>query len=418
MTKNSSILAKEPTQSFVPGLLITFLKEKGYGDKESSKTQYNKSAKEAYLKLSPQDQAEIFSEFYNKYNAKTESGQLIYPEEKQTIDKEIIQHDGVNAEEIPQPPRTQAESKSWYELMQNSLYSSLATFGTLALGAEFLSGAAADDPTRGSTYPTLNPTFRPTFVPTTFPPSVNPTFVPSQAPSFSSVPTIISSILTTIQDTYNATYNSTSNSTFPSLSPSSSPSLFAVADQGHHDRESDWDGIVDKLEYWGKYHPVALAGVVVGASIVLVGGCCIGYMCCKNQGQQKVAAEEQRLSDSEIGNGQQKVAAEEQRLSDPEIGNGQTVIPEVTGTDRVKTFNLSGIVDQNANVTQRGVKSDHNSRRHLQAKNGQLFSGNDTYVLPQQNIRSGGGRGVRNQRNRASEKLDTAGPFGGLGGGR
>ena len=79
------ISAKEPPQSFVPGLLITFLKEKGYGDSKGSKTHYNQSAKEDYLNLKPEEQAEIFAEFYSKCSARDESGALIDQDKKKEL---------------------------------------------------------------------------------------------------------------------------------------------------------------------------------------------------------------------------------------------------------------------------------------------------------------------------------------------
>ncbi len=224
------ISAKEPPQSFVPGLLITFLKEKGYGDSKGSKTHYNQSAKEDYLNLKPEEQAEIFAEFYSKCSARDESGALIDQDKKKELDDGIAQHiqryHGAKVEKIPQPPKDKAASKGWYESLQNGLYSSLATLGTLAVSSGFLGGAAAYDPTRGSDSLTFKRTSRPTFVPTIFPtysPSVNPTVAPSSAPSFSQVPTVISSAISTIQNTYNATFNSTSNATNPSSSPTFEP---------------------------------------------------------------------------------------------------------------------------------------------------------------------------------------------------
>ncbi len=395
MKQNSSISAKEPPQSFVPGLLITFLKEKGCGDKEGSKTQYNKSAKEAYLNLKPEKQAEIFAEFYSKYSARNESGELIHPAQKQELEEGIAQHiqtyQGAKVEEIPQPPKDKAASKSWYESLQNGLYSSLATLGTLAVSAGFLEGAAADDPARGSNSPTFDPTSRPTFVPTIFPtysPSVNPTVAPSSAPSFSQVPNVISSVISTIQNTYNATFNSTSNATNQSSFPSPSPSLADVA-RGDHDQESDWDKMVDNFQYWGREHPLALSGVVVGVAIVVVGGCCIGYMCCKTQEQERVAP---APNDVKMGNPPLRGSAEP--------------------TTRIERFNLDGMVKE----VGRDRNSSRASGRHPNNDDALFSRGEGDDTLPQPGGRRGGGERV-GQGDRTSNRPRTAGPSARSGGG-
>lgn len=379
MKQNSSISAKEPPQSFVPGLLITFLKEKGYGDSKGTKTKYNQSAKEDYLNLKPEEQAEIFAEFYSKYSARDESGKLIHQTQKQELDDGIAQHiekyQGAKKEEIPQPPKDKAASKGWYESLQNSLYSSLATLGTLAVGAGFLTGAAADDPTRGSTYPTFDPTSRPTFVPTIFPtysPSVNPTVAPSNAPSFSQVPTIIS----TIQNAYNTTFNSTSNATVPTPFPSPSPSLVDVAGQGHHP-ERDWDNMVGHFEHWGREHPLALSGVVVGITLVVGATCCFGYMCRKTREQEKVVPHPNPIRTfAEAG-------------VNTELNSGR----DTESIRRIEIFNLHSQLNESADSS---------------------VEEGDAFQKESRDCRSGAER--IGQGRITSNRLSTAGPFGGRSG--
>ena len=348
MKQNSSISAKEPPQSFVPGLLISFLKKKEEfksPDKEASKTKQSQFAKEAYLNLKPEEQAEIFSEFYSECSARNKSGELIYPDKKQELDKGIAEHikkyQGAKVEEIPQPPQDKAASKGWYESLQEGFSSSLVALGTIAVSSGFLGGAAADDPTRGSDYPTVAPTSRPTFFPTIFPtysPSENPTVAPSSAPSFSQAPTVISSIISTIQNTYNATFNSTSNATNPSSFPSPSPSLAAIA-RGDYDHQSDWDNMVDHFEYWSREHPLALSGVVLGATIVVCATCCLGYMCCKTQDQERVSP-----APNDIEN-QQSIRGRENQQSRRGAAN--------TRTNRIERSNLHDVVHGTCDRTSR-----------------------------------------------------------------
>ena len=348
MKQNSSISAKEPPQSFVPGLLISFLKKKEEfksPDKEASKTKQSQFAKEAYLNLKPEEQAEIFSEFYSECSARNKSGELIYPDKKQELDKGIAEHikkyQGAKVEEIPQPPQDKAASKGWYESLQEGFSTSLEALGTIAVSSGFLGGAAADDPTRGSDYPTVAPTSRPTFFPTIFPtysPSENPTVAPSSAPSFSQAPTVISSIISTIQNTYNATFNSTSNATNPSSFPSPSPSLAAIA-RGDYDHQSDWDNMVDHFEYWSREHPLALSGVVLGATIVVCATCCLGYMCCKTQDQERVSP-----APNDIEN-QQSIRGRENQQSRRGAAN--------TRTNRIERSNLHDVVHGTCDRTSR-----------------------------------------------------------------
>ena len=424
MKQNSSISAKEPPQSFVPGLLISFLKKKEEfksPDKEASKTKQSQFAKEAYLNLKPEEQAEIFSEFYSECSARNKSGELIYPDKKQELDKGIAEHikkyQGAKVEEIPQPPQDKAASKGWYESLQEGFSSSLVALGTIAVSSGFLGGAAADDPTRGSDYPTVAPTSRPTFFPTyspsenptvapssapsfsqaptvissiistiqntynatfnstsnatnpssfsspspsldptrgsdyptvaptsrptffpTYSPSENPTVAPSSAPSFSQAPTVISSIISTIQNTYNATFNSTSNATNPSSFPSPSPSLAAIA-RGDYDHQSDWDNMVDHFEYWSREHPLALSGVVLGATIVVCATCCLGYMCCKTQDQERVSP-----APNDIEN-QQSIRGRENQQSRRGAAN--------TRTNRIERSNLHDVVHGTCDRTSR-----------------------------------------------------------------
>ncbi len=219
---------------------------------------------------------------------------------------------------------------------------------------------------------------------------MNPTVAPSSAPSFSQVPTVISSVISTIQNTYNATFKSTSNATNPSSFPSPSPSLVDVA-RSDHDQESDWDKMVDSFQYWGREHPLALTGVVVGVAIIVVGGCCIGYMCCKTQEQERVAP----------------------APNDVEMGNSSLRGPAAP-TTRIERFNLNGMVeevgrDRNSSGAHRGRHTNNDDI---------LFSrGEGDDALPQPGGRRGGGEKVgQGDRNKTSNRPKTAGPSGRSGG--
>ena len=389
MKQNSSISAKESPQSFVPGLLITFLKEKGYGDSKGSKTHYNQSAKEDYLNLKPEEQAEIFAEFYSKYSARDESGKLIHQKEKQELDYGIAQHiekyQGAKVEEIPQPPQDKAASKGWYESLQEGFRSSLVALGTIAVSSGFLGGAAADDPTRGSDYPTVAPISRPIFFPTIFPtysPAVNPAVAPSSAPYFSQAPAIF--------PTYSPAVNpavAPSSAPFPSPFPSPSPSLAAIA-RGDHDHQSDWDNMVDRFEYWSREHPLALSGVVLGVTIVVCATCCLGYMCYKTQEQERVAPAPRAPSDIE----------------------NQQVRGTAQPANRLQTFNLDGIGDE-FKRQQSSVRPE--SKVHRGHGNQTLVS-RDDFDFKQPSGRSSGGIKVA----KGSSNHEIAGPFGRSGGGR
>lgn len=365
MPKNKSVVS-------VPGLLIDYLKKEREDFRnpnlKASKAENNKFAKNKYLKLEPQKQAEIFEEFYyslddNKKNQLLEQAVQLTIEDPQLVENkkfepekrtelleqffstlgyknESVNHDSI---ELTIDDESASAPSSWYDSISSAASSAAKSASSLIHSlAESTNNLISSSPAARFAYDTVsNPDVKTAICqlaesrgvplgvflylletasaqvevlddtrgsgkPTSTPTST-PIVLPTSQPTLkpNSLPSSKPTLLPTAIPTRKP---NTAHPTKTPLSPSSSPSLVPTANQTDFGARSAGGDNVDWINRGdNKYY-------VIGAVLVaVVAGCCICY--CNSSTTQEESREET------IDDRFSKNAASSRRLADENRNN-------------------------------------------------------------------------------------------------